>query len=175
MKISIYIAFFACLCAGFATASAQERFLNGSFFENDQQPLNDKGVNQLLKKIGSGLDPNSPAIKAIAMLGTPYKYGSADDFRGQDCSGFVLNAYKQAGIALPRSAKEIASRSKRVPLSEIRPGDIVFFNTTSTASHTGIYLGENLFAHSPRTGQNARVDTLSDPYWRKKFLFAAQY
>jgi hypothetical protein len=77
------------------------------------------------------------------------------------------------GMALPRRAEEMSRVGEKVSMSNLKPGDLVFFNTMRrTFSHVGIYIGDNKFVHSPSTGSTIRVDDLDDGYWEKRFTGA---
>jgi cell wall-associated NlpC family hydrolase len=55
-------------------------------------------------------------------------------------------------------------------MTELKPGDLVFFNTMRRAfSHVGIYLGNNLFVHAPRSGAKVRIEDMSDKYWSRRY------
>jgi cell wall-associated NlpC family hydrolase len=74
------------------------------------------------------------------------------------------------GFMLPRRSVEISRVGTNVATSDLRPGDLVFFNTMRRAfSHVGIYLGDNLFVHAPRRGGRVRVEDMSGRYWTKRF------
>jgi LysM repeat protein len=100
--------------------------------------LNQQRVNQILKT-------------AFSQIGNPYRYGGNSPETGFDCSGFVSWVYKQDGIALPRSSRDMLAVGEPIPMEELRPGDLVFFNYGY--SHVGIYTGEDKYIHSPRTGK----------------------
>lgn len=110
-------------------------------------------------------------LRAVAMLGVNYRYGGTSPERGFDCSGFVRHVFGDAlGITLPRNA--IAQSQAGLPIStnDLRPGDLVFFNTLRRAfSHVGIYIGNNRFIHAPRAGQSIKIAQLSHPYWARRF------
>jgi cell wall-associated NlpC family hydrolase len=73
-------------------------------------------------------------------------------------------------LILPRSSKEMSKSGEAISRDELRPGDLVFFNTMRTAfSHVGIYLGDNQFVHAPRSGGRVRIENISDGYWTKRF------
>jgi cell wall-associated NlpC family hydrolase len=79
------------------------------------------------------------------------------------------------GLVLPRRADEQARAEnlKSVEKDELKPGDLVFFNTMKrTFSHVGIYVGEGRFIHAPRTGSAVRVEDMRDAYWAKRFTGA---
>ena len=88
-----------------------------------------------------------------------------------DCSGFVRLVFKDSlGAQLPRTATEMSQVGQRVDTSQLKPGDMVFFNTMRrTFSHVGIYLGDNRFMHAPRTGAEVRVEDMSQSYWVKRY------
>jgi NlpC/P60 family len=71
---------------------------------------------------------------------------------------------------LPRSADQQANATQKIDRSELKPGDLVFFNTMKrTFSHVGIYLGEGKFIHSPRSGSSVRIEDMRIPYWNVRF------
>lgn len=107
---------------------------------------------------------------AMDHLGTPYRRGGTSD-SGFDCSGFVQSMYANTlGLFLPRSAADQARATDPIDQSELKPGDLVFFNTMRRAySHVGIYLGDNLFIHSPRPGKKVKVERMTDHYWAQRF------
>ena len=114
----------------------------------------------------------TPLLQALKLLGTPYKYGGSNPEKGVDCSGLVRHVYKQgANIDLPRSAKAISQKGETVDKSELKPGDLVFFNTRKRPfSHVGIYAGEGKFIHaSSRREKQVTVSNLDDGYWAKRF------
>jgi cell wall-associated NlpC family hydrolase len=108
---------------------------------------------------------------AIGFLGIPYLRGGNSAETGFDCSGFVRAIYKETiGLVLPRSADQQAHATQKIDKSELKPGDLVFFNTMKrTFSHVGIYLGEGQFIHSPRSGASIRIEDMRIPYWNVRF------
>lgn len=113
-----------------------------------------------------------PLLKALSMLGTPYKYGGNKPGKGMDCSGFVRHVYKESSnVSLPRSAREMSQEGVAVAEADLRPGDLVFFNTLKKPfSHVGIYAGNGEFVHaSSRRSKQVTVSRLHDPYWSSRF------
>jgi len=110
-------------------------------------------------------------LKGLQLVGINYRRGGTSAESGLDCSGFVQLVYKDAlGLLLPRTAREQSEVGNVVDKSELKPGDLVFFNTMRRAfSHVGIYLGDNHFLHSPRTGAEVRVEDMSQGYWVKRY------
>lgn len=114
---------------------------------------------------------NSMAFYALSLSGTPYKYGGNSPDTGFDCSGFVEHVFRYSlGISLPRGTNEIWRAGQEIGADQLRPGDLVFFDTLKRMfSHVGIYLGDNRFVHSPSNGGSIRVDNISEDYWRQRF------
>lgn len=110
-------------------------------------------------------------ISALALTGTPYKYGGNSPETGFDCSGFVRYVFQQAAnLTLPHGARAISQLGKSIPVDQLQPGDLVFFNTLKSAfSHVGIYIGDNRFVHAPSSGGGVHVVNMSDAYWAKRF------
>ena len=104
-------------------------------------------------------------------IAVDYRFGGTTPERGLDCSGLVRYVFQQVtGVVLPRTSQEISRLGAKIPLAELMPGDLVFFNTRRLQfSHVGIYLGEDRFIHAPRQGGEVEVVTLSKVYWQKHF------
>jgi cell wall-associated NlpC family hydrolase len=149
---------------------------SGSYEDMDAL-LADKG---LMSRLGDqvqqarasvGEQASSLVINAMAFLGVPYKWGGNSHETGFDCSGFVRAVYEQSvGKVLPRRSDEQAAATQTIDRSELKPGDLVFFNTLQRAfSHVGIYVGDGKFIHSPRAGAQVRVEDMRVAYWNKRF------
>ncbi|MNW31249.1 Murein DD-endopeptidase MepS/Murein LD-carboxypeptidase precursor [compost metagenome] len=103
--------------------------------------------------------------------GTPYKFGGTTS-SGFDCSGFVRYVFNQFNLSLPRTSALQAKQGEVVAKSNLRPGDLVFFNTNGRGiSHAGIYVGNNKFAHSS-SSKGVTVSKLSDSYYSKRYVTA---
>ncbi|WP_191498448.1 peptidoglycan hydrolase RipC [Mycobacterium simulans] len=103
---------------------------------------------------GGGGDRAVVVQAALTQVGSPYAWGGAAP-GGFDCSGLVMWAFQQAGIALPHSSQALAHGGQPVALSDLQPGDVLTFY--SDASHAGIYIGDGLMVHSSTYGQPVRV------------------
>jgi cell wall-associated NlpC family hydrolase len=135
--------------------------------------LADRG---LLTKIGNVSQSVSQkaselVVNAMGFLGVPYKWGGTSAETGFDCSGFVRAIYEQSvGLLLPRKAEQQAAATQKIETTDLKPGDLVFFNTMRRAfSHVGIYIGDGKFIHSPRAGSEVRVESMSLSYWQRRF------
>ncbi|MFD5158487.1 NlpC/P60 family protein [Streptomyces hawaiiensis] len=110
--------------------------------------------------------PNSRASAAVAYayqkLGSPYVWGATGP-NAFDCSGLVQAAYRAAGVSLPRTTYSQIAAGRRVPRSELLPGDLVFFY--AGISHVGIYVGNGRMIHAPNPSAPVRVAPLDEmPY-----------
>lgn len=108
---------------------------------------------------------------ALSLVGLNYKFGGTSPETGMDCSGFVRHVFSQAAdMVLPHNARAISMFGKKIAVSDLQPGDLVFYNTMRrTYSHVGIYLGDNKFVHSSVTGRGVEVVNMKDGYWMKRF------
>ena len=139
------------------STQAEQRFRRSyeAAFDNNEQ----QGNQQLLRK-------------ARSAIGTPYVPGGMSP-GGFDCSGFVCWAYKSVGVNLPRTAREQSVVGKRINnVDDMQVGDIVAFRHPRRGYHTGIYVGDGKFIHSPHRRTTVRINSLDDPYFKGTFLGA---
>jgi cell wall-associated NlpC family hydrolase len=107
---------------------------------------------------------STAAASAIAAartrLGTPYVWGATGP-TSFDCSGLTQWAYRQAGVNIPRTSRQQYAALPKVPLSQLAPGDLVFYATDvrdpSTIHHVGMYVGAGLSLYAPRTGSTVKI------------------
>jgi len=109
--------------------------------------------------------------RALGYLGVPYRFGGSSPQGGFDCSGLVTHVYRETlGVMLPRTARQLGKVGVPVVRDDLRPGDLVFFNTRGAPnSHVGIYLGESRFIHAPRSRTLVRIDSLDDVAYRDRY------
>lgn len=112
-------------------------------------------------------------LSAMNFLGVPYRRGGGSADEGFDCSGFTRHVFEMSlGLVLPHRAEQQAKDKalSQVRRDELKPGDLVFFNTMKrTFSHVGIYIGDDKFIHSPRSGGEVRIEDMRQAYWAKRF------
>lgn len=117
---------------------------------------------------------NNVLIRAIGLVGTPYRWGGNTPASGFDCSGLVAYVFRtQAGITLPRTSRAMgALDAPRIPRDALQSGDLVFFGRHRRVTHVGIYVGNGRFVNAPDTGGTVQLDRLDGYYWRAHYLFA---
>jgi cell wall-associated NlpC family hydrolase len=105
--------------------------------------------------------------------GTRYRMGGTTK-NGIDCSAFVQAVFATAyGMTLPRTAREQFRVAQRISRTELKEGDLLFFNTRGGVSHVGIYLQNNKFIHAS-TSKGVTVSDMFDPYYLKRFIAAGR-
>lgn len=117
---------------------------------------------------------NDVLFRAIALVGTPYRWGGNTPESGFDCSGLVDYIYRNAAdILLPHSSREMAAMDahKVKRMTDLASGDLVFFGSGRSISHVGVYVGKGRFVHAPNSGGTVRLDDIDGPYWRDHFEY----
>ncbi len=108
------------------------------------------------------------------VVGSPYKYGGSSP-KGFDCSGLVYYTHNKLGIKVPRTTRQQARHANKLSMSDIRPGDILFFRIYGNGiSHVGIYTGNNQFIHAPQSGKYVSYASITDPFWRERLVKAGR-
>ncbi|VFR28480.1 Cell wall-associated hydrolases (invasion-associated proteins) [plant metagenome] len=138
--------------------------------------LRSKGAQPTARKPGAAQEdaaqtPTGLVSTAMTLLGIRYRYGGNNPDEGFDCSGLVTYAFQQSlGMKLPRNAAEMARLGNQIDRTDLKAGDLVFFNTLGRRySHVGIYVGDNSFVHSPSSGGVVRVENMDMRYWKKRY------
>ena len=181
----------ACLLLG-PVAHAAPDAVNVVNVANADPIMDLLGERGLLRPLGASALVNSPlmssvrktvrdtasdlVMQAMNFLGVPYKRGGNTEATGFDCSGFTRHIFENSiGLVLPRRADEQATTAGLLSINrqELKPGDLVFFNTMKrTFSHVGIYVGDDKFIHSPRSGGEVRIEDMRESYWSRRFTGA---
>ncbi len=115
-------------------------------------------------------------IRAMGLIGAPYRYGGTSPATGFDCSGLIHYVYREAaGIDLPRTTAGLSAlRTDRPPADALQPGDLLLFKVKGgrKVNHAGIYVGDGRFVHAPSSGGRVRLDRLDDRYWLRGYTGA---
>jgi cell wall-associated NlpC family hydrolase len=174
--LRVFVVTFAlALTLGVTKAIAQQRY-ETSQATVVSSPPQDSDLDSLIRKIeGHTLDvvhgASEVVMNAMGLLGVRYRFGGNTPETGLDCSGLVQLVFKESfGLVLPRRAAQMSQVGGNISKDELKPGDLVFFNTLKRAfSHVGIYVGEGKFVHAPSSGGKVRVESLNTPYWVTRF------
>ncbi len=133
---------------------------------------------------GAGADGNAPGaaansqdkagdvvLFALGLIETDYRFGGKNPEAGLDCSGMVSYVFeKSVDLRLAGSAADLARKGKPVPAAQLRPGDLVFFNTRNRPySHVGIYIGDDRFVHAPNSRGKVRTESLKQGWFAARF------
>jgi peptidoglycan DL-endopeptidase CwlO len=127
----------------------------------------------LIRKGVSASGAPGVALKfAMRQLGSRYMFGAAGMIFW-DCSGLTMKALAAAGISVPHSAAAQSQYGKYVPLSQARPGDLLFFG--QPISHVGIYFGNGKMLHAPHSGARVRIDSFGPQFGSKRLVAVRRF
>lgn len=110
--------------------------------------------------------------QAMSWLGVPYEW-AGNSRSGIDCSGLVQQVFAAAGIQLPRVTYEQIGVGVGVQINQLRPGDLVFFDTDAKRKgpdHVGIYIGQGKFIHAPHPGDKVKISSITDSYYANRWM-----
>lgn len=132
----------------------------------------------LLEVITKKVKPDTIVAYAESLIGTPYKYASADPTVGFDCSGFITYVFNHYHINVPRSSKDFVNTGKEIPIGNSKRGDLILFTGTDTTEriigHMGIVVSNNSnglkFIHSTSGKSYGVVITDFNQYYRGRFV-----
>lgn len=126
------------------------------------------------ESVSSKIDSLRDNIVSYAMkfLGNPYVWGGTSLTRGADCSGFTQSVFKDFGIRIPRTSRTQATGGKRVSLSNLQPGDLIFYTRQGRINHVALYIGNGkvIGARSPRNGIQITKYNYRTPYKAVRYI-----
>ncbi len=108
---------------------------------------------------------------AKQFIGTPYVYGGSSP-SGFDCSGLVKYVYSNFGVNLTRTSYSQVNEGTYVARENLQPGDLVFFASSGSVHHVGIYVSDGNFIHAPKPGTTVRIETLNSGYYNNHYYTA---
>jgi peptidoglycan endopeptidase LytF len=116
--------------------------------------------------------------QTMPYLNIPYLWGGLYPATGLDCSGFVQLVFHNAGLSLPRVARQQFDATRGLKPRDVLPGDLVFFSMHHPGSrmvdHVGIYLGKGLFIHAS-VSNGIHVEPISKPYYVERLIAVRRY
>lgn len=123
----------------------------------------DTGVTLTELVYGNGVSESRVSLVQYAkqFLGNPYVWGGTSLTNGVDCSGFTMLVYKKYGINLPHHAASQAKLGTGIKLSEIQPGDLVFYSKNGAINHVAIYIGNGQVIHASNPKSGIKISNVS--------------
>ena len=114
---------------------------------------------------------------AKSFIGIPYRFGGETADEGFDCSGLTMVSYRINGLKLPRNSRQQWVAGRLIDKHDLSEADLLFFDTKGNGrvTHVGIYIGNGQFVHAPKSGKTIRIDSLSNNYYKKRYLGAKTY
>lgn len=135
--------------AGYATSSEYVESLKSVMRTYNLYRFDGMGVDDFEKGAAGG---DAIVQAAYSQLGVPYVWGGSTPGVGLDCSGLTQYCYRQAGISIPRNTESQYAQGKKLSLSEVQPGDILY-----RTGHVGIYIGGDRYIHAPHRGEVVKI------------------
>jgi cell wall-associated NlpC family hydrolase len=143
-----------------SSISAKEAQLNSSVLQGARQAFDQTGtIPAIAMPAVTNIETHALAW-ARTRLGDPYLWSAAGPYEF-DCSGLVVWAYGQLGIPLPHFTGSLWNEGMHISESDLQPGDLVFFNGSSSLDHVGFYVGDGIMLDAPHTGAVVREETIA--------------
>lgn len=143
-------------------AKAQKKFMASGALGSDRSSDKGEGSGGISGSSGSVRTPSAEGGRAVRyavrQLGKPYEWG-AEGPKTYDCSGLTSQAWAEAGTPIPRTSQEQWRQLERIPLDELRPGDLVVYFPKAT--HVALYLGDGMVVQAPRPGAKVKVSPIA--------------
>lgn len=145
-------------------------------YRKDDRRDDEEDLSQLQVRYSVLLNTPAEEVKNAKMFefiddwyGTPYRLGGTTK-KGVDCSAFSQFLFASVyGLSIPRTAREQYSLTSRISRTQLKEGDLIFFNTRGSVSHVGVYLQNNKFVHASTSG-GVMISDIFEEYWARKFV-----
>lgn len=159
-------------CGAIREARERDKMHKGKHNEEHHASSNKGLIPKYEEIIGISISNKSAALYTFIdnWMGVPYCYGGMSH-KCTDCSGFVLNLYKEVyHIELPHTAEKMYDMADRVKQKNLKEGQLIFFDTDKgkSISHVGVYLGNHKFVHAS-SSKGVRIDDLEEEYWKNAY------
>jgi hypothetical protein len=150
----------------------EEAYVSGEYVDVEERLEKAVTLTELL--YGQGVSDVRVSLVQYAkqFVGNPYVWGGTSLTKGADCSGFTLSIYKQYGVSLPHHAASQAQLGTKVEISQLQPGDLVFYAKNGSINHVAIYIGNGQVVHAsnPKTGIKISSLNYRTPYCARRYL-----
>jgi hypothetical protein len=150
----------------------EEAYVSGEYVDVEERL--EKAVTLTELQYGQGVSDVRVSLVQYAkqFVGNPYVWGGTSLTNGADCSGFTLSIYKKYGVSLPHHAASQAQMGTKIDISELQPGDLVFYAKNGSVNHVAIYIGNGQVVHAsnPKTGIKISSLYYRTPYCARRFL-----
>ena len=150
----------------------EEAYVSGEFVDVEERL--EKAVTLTEIMYGQGVSDVRVDLVQYAkqFIGNPYVWGGTSLTNGADCSGFTMSIYKKYGVSLPHHAASQARLGTKISISEVQPGDLVFYAKNGSINHVAIYIGGGQVVHasSPKTGIKISSINYRTPASASRFL-----
>jgi uncharacterized protein YgiM (DUF1202 family) len=150
----------------------EEAYVSGEYVDVEERLEKAVTLTELL--YGQGVSDVRVSLVQYAkqFVGNPYVWGGTSLTNGADCSGFTLSIYKKYGVSLPHHAASQAQLGTKVDISQLQPGDLVFYAKNGSINHVAIYIGNGQVVHAsnPKTGIKISSLNYRTPYCARRYL-----
>jgi hypothetical protein len=150
----------------------EEAYVSGEYVDVEERL--EKAVTLTELAYGQGVSDVRVSLVQYAkqFVGNPYVWGGTSLTNGADCSGFTLSIYKKYGVSLPHHAASQAQLGTKIEISQLQPGDLVFYAKNGSINHVAIYIGNGQVVHAsnPKTGIKISSYNYRTPYCARRYL-----
>jgi uncharacterized protein YgiM (DUF1202 family) len=152
----------------------EEAYVSGEFVDVEERLEKAVSVKELTSESEQGVSNVKIELVQYAkqFVGNPYVWGGTSLTKGADCSGFTLSVFKKFGVTLPHHAASQAQMGTKVNMSDLQPGDLIFYAKNGSINHVAIYIGNGQVVHAsnPKSGIKISAYNYRTPYCARRFL-----